>query len=474
MFALPEMFLAATTLLLLLYCAWHGDKGANNVLILAVAALSVTGFLVINNPSTGTAFHGLFIEDAFARFAKTAILAAAALSLVLAPSYLEKTRLAKPEYSVLILFSVLGMMLMASANDLIMLYAGLELQSLPLYVLAAFRRDHAASSEAGLKYFVLGAMASAILLYGLSLLYGAAGTTQFAALATALKGEAVRTSGIVIGLVFVSAGFAFKAAAVPFHMWAPDVYEGAPAPVTAFFAAAPKLAAMALMARVLLQPPAELQFAWQPVIAFVAAASMLLGSFAGLAQTNIKRLMAYSAIAHAGTALVGLAAGGETGAQALLVYLVLYAAGALGAFGVILCLRRQGAMAEGIADFAGLSRTHPCLAAAMAVFLFSLAGVPPLAGFFGKYVVFLAAVKAGMVPLAVIGVVTSVIAAAYYLRIVKVMYFDELAEAPLDPVPEWTLRCVTGAAALALLLFVFFPAPLMNSALTAARSLFAA
>jgi NADH-quinone oxidoreductase subunit N len=472
--AFPEMFLAGTTLLLLLYSAWRGDRAAHPALALAVVALVMTSALVIKNPLSGTAFHGLFIEDSFARFVKTVLLIAAAAALVLAPSYLEKTKIARPEYPVLVLFAALGMMLMVAANDLISLYAGLELQSLPLYVLAAFRRDETRSSEAGLKYAVLGALASAILLYGLSLLYGAAGSTQFPVLATALKDEAARTPGVMIGLVFLSAGFAFKVAAAPFHMWAPDVYEGAPTPVVAFFAAAPKIAAMALLARVLLQPLAGLQHQWQLVIAFVAAASMLLGSLAGLAQTNIKRLMAYSAIGHAGTALVGLAAASEAGVAALLIYFVLYAVGALGAFGVILCLRRQGEMVEGIKDFAGLAKTQPLLAAAMAVFLFSLAGVPPLAGFFGKYVVFLAAVKAGMAPLAILGVITSVIAAAYYLRIVKIMFFDEAALAPLDPMPEWTLRSVTAATALALLLFVLYPSPLMESALVAARSLFSA
>jgi NADH-quinone oxidoreductase subunit N len=470
---LPEMFLAMATLLLLLYGAWR-SKGGNLAIALAIVTLIMASVLVMKDPSSGTAFHGFFIEDAFARFVKIALLWTAAISLALAPSYLEKTRLAKPEYPVLVLFAVLGMMLMVSANDLIMVYAGLELQSLPLYVLAAFRRDETRSSEAGLKYFVLGALASALLLYGLSLLYGAAGSTQFPVLAAMLKDEVARTSGVMIGLVFVSAGLVFKVAAVPFHMWAPDVYEGAPTPVVAFFAAAPKIAAMALLARVLLQPLAGMQHQWQPIIAFVAAASMLLGSLAGLAQTNIKRLMAYSAIGHAGTALVGLAAAGEAGGSALLIYLVLYAVGALGAFGVILCLRRQSEMVEGIRDFAGLAKTQPWLAAAMAVFLFSLAGVPPLAGFFGKYAVFLAAVKVGMVPLAILGVITSVVAAAYYLRIVKIMFFDEAALAPLDPVPEWPLRSVMIAAAFGLLLFVAYPSPLMNSALLAAQSLFSA
>lgn len=469
-FILPEAYLAATALLLLIFGAMRGDRSTAVVSALAVVGLLVTGVMVAMGPESGLAFHDMFRIDAFSRFVKLALLSASALSVLLAGAYLAKTKIARPEYPVLILFATVGMMLMVSANDLMALYVGLELQSLALYVLAAFRRDHAKSSEAGLKYFVLGALSSGMLLYGISLFYGYAGTTNFETLGMILTGGAKPALGVVFGLVFICAALAFKVSAVPFHMWTPDVYEGAPTPVTAFFAAAPKLAALALFTRVLMQPLGGLEAQWAQIIVFVAVASMLLGSFAGLAQGNIKRLMAYSSIANVGFILVGLLAG-EAGIQAMLIYLVLYFVNILGVFSVVLCLRRQGRMVEKISDLAALSKSHPMLALAMVFFMFSLAGVPPLAGFFGKYFVFLAAVKAGMVPLAVIGVLTSCVAAYYYLRVIKVMYFDESTEGVIDPVPEYSLRVVTALTACAVLLFVINPAPLVDSALVAAHSL---
>ena len=370
----------------------------------------------------------------------------------------------------LVLLATLGMMLMVSASDLLALYVGLELQSLSLYVLAAFKRDDARSSEAGLKYFVLGALSSGILLYGISLLYGFAGTTDFVSLAFSLRDQAPTHPGIVVGMVFVCAALAFKVSGVPFHMWAPDVYEGAPTPVTAFFASAPKLAALALLTRFLLEPMSGLTAQWHQVIVFISIASMLWGAFAGLAQTNVKRLLAYSSITTIGYLLVGLVVGGKSGVQAILIYFTIYALNTLGAFAVLLCLRRGGKAVEAITDFSGLSKTNPVIALAMTVLRFSLAGVPPLAGFFGKYFMFLAAVKAGLLPLAIIGVLSSVVAAFYYLRIIKVMYFDEPVGA-LDPLPDWGVKVVLGLSSLAMIGITLAPSPLIEGALRAARGL---
>jgi NADH-quinone oxidoreductase subunit N len=360
------------------------------------------------------------------------------------------------------------MLMMISANDMISLYLGLELQSLALYVVAAIHRDSARSTEAGLKYFVLGALASGILLYGISLVYGFTGQTGFEAIVTALAEG--RSTGLVIGLVFVLAGLAFKISAVPFHMWTPDVYEGAPTPVTAFFAAAPKLAAMALIIRVVIGAFEPVTADWQQVIAFVAIASMLLGAFAAIGQTNIKRLMAYSSIGHMGFALVGLAAGSEAGVQGVMVYLVIYLAMTLGAFACILAMRRHDQMVEDIDALAGLSRTQPLVAFCLAAILFSLAGIPPLAGFFAKYYVFLAAIEKGLYVLAVIGVIASVVGAFYYLRIVKIMYFDE-PDSEFDPMPI-ELRAVLGVSGVFVIGFLVFAAPIIAAAGAAAASLF--
>jgi NADH-quinone oxidoreductase subunit N len=361
------------------------------------------------------------------------------------------------------------MMMMISANDLISLYVGLELQSLALYVVAAFNRDSSRSAEAGLKYFVLGALSSGMLLYGASLVYGFTGSTDFATIAAAVQpsGENI---GLIFGLVFLMAGFAFKISAVPFHMWTPDVYEGAPTPVTAFFASAPKLAAMALTVRVLITAFPAVTLQWQQIVTFLAIASMALGSFAAIGQTNIKRLMAYSSIGHMGYALVGLAAGSAEGVQGVIVYLAIYLAMTLGTFACILAMRRDGRMVENISDLSGLSRTSPGMAFLLAMLLFSLAGIPPLAGFFAKFYVFLAAIHANLYALAVIGVLLSVVGAYYYLRIVKIMYFDAPAERfePMDA----SLAAVLGASGLFILLYFVYPAPLVALAGEAAKSLF--
>jgi NADH-quinone oxidoreductase subunit N len=376
------------------------------------------------------------------------------------------------EFPVLLLFATLGMMMMLSANDLIALYVGLELQSLALYVVAAFQRDSERSTEAGLKYFVLGALSSGMLLYGASMIYGFAGTTSFAGLATAFAGtQGPIATGLIVGLVFVIAGLAFKVSAVPFHMWTPDVYEGAPTPVTAFFAAAPKLAAIGLFMRVMVGPFRELHGEWLQIIWFIAVASMILGAVAAVAQTNIKRLMAYSSIGNMGYALVGLAPGTEEGIRGVLLYVAIYMVMTLGTFGCILLMRQKGKLVEGIYDLAGLSKTNPPMAAALAVFMFSMAGVPWLAGFFGKFYVFYAAVQAGLIWLAVIGFVTSVVSAFYYLRIVKVMYFDEPVMS-FDRSPGWAMNAIIGVSGLLIFCFFAFAGPVVDAAQAAAASLF--
>jgi NADH-quinone oxidoreductase subunit N len=378
------------------------------------------------------------------------------------------------EFPVLVMFATLGMMMMISANDLMSLYLGLELQSLSLYVVAAFRRDNLRSSEAGLKYFVLGALSSGMLLYGCSLVYGFAGTTSFSALARVFaEGEGAGSLGLVVGLVFLAAGLAFKVSAVPFHMWTPDVYEGAPTPVTAFFATAPKVAAMALFVRVMVDPFAELVQQWQQIVVLISMASMVLGAFAAINQRNIKRLMAYSSIGHVGFALVGLAAGTEEGIYGVVIYLAIYIVMNLGTFACILCMRQKDRMVEGIEDLKGLSKTHPMMALALAIFMFSMAGIPPLAGFFGKFFVFMAAVHAGLYTLAVVGVLASVVGAFYYLRIVKYMYFDEATESFDRPIGR-EMGVILLATSLAILLFFVIPSPVLDAAALAAAALFPA
>jgi NADH-quinone oxidoreductase subunit N len=412
-------------------------------------------------------FAGGFIVDFFARFLKILALIGSVATLVLSAEYLADPSRRIFEYSILVVLSTLGMMVLISAGDLIMLYLGLELMSLALYVVAASNRDNVKSTEAGLKYFVLGALSSGMLLYGASLIYGFTGTVSFAGIAAAVNTGSV---GIVFGLVFLLAGLCFKVSVVPFHMWTPDVYEGAPTPVTAFFASAPKVAAIAVFTRAALTAFPGILSQWQQIVVFVAIASMALGSFAAIGQKNIKRLMAYSSIGHMGFALVGLAAGTPEGAQGVLVYIAIYVSMTLGSFAVILAMKRNGQPVEDISDLSGLSRTNPLLAFVFAMLLFSLAGIPPLAGFFAKWYVFVAAIKAGLFTLAVIGVVTSVVGAYYYLSIIKVMYFDE----PLgqfDPM-RMELRTVLAVAGLFNIFFFVYPGPLVSMATVAAKSLF--
>ena len=467
--AVPEIALALCAMAILIFGVLRKADSTFICTMLSVGALVVAAVLVLST-AEGGAYRGLFVVDGFARFMKLLILAGAALSVVLALDYNEREGIGRFEFPVLILLSTVGMMIMCSTSSLMTLYLGLELQSLSLYVLCAFARDELRSAEAGLKFFVLGALASGLILYGISLAYGFAGTMQFGELARVLSAPGAASAGLVVGVVFIVAGLAFKLSAVPFHMWTPDVYEGAPTPVTAFMSTAPKVAAVALMRRVLEVPFGQLLQQWSGLIVLIAIASMLLGSLAAIGQTSIKRLMAYSSIGHMGYALVGLAVGTAEGVRGVMVYMVAYVFMSAGVFACIIAMRRKGRALEKISDLSGLARTDPGLALAMAVFMFSMAGIPPFSGFFGKLYVFLPAVQSGYWTLAVIGVLTSVVGAYYYLRIIKVMYFDP-AEPAFDPRPS-SLTFVAGVGALVTALFFVFPAPVVAAAQSAARVLF--
>lgn len=479
--ALPEVFLAGAIMALLMFGVFQkGDDRADEaraallISYLSIVTLFLTGILVGTVAEGRTvAFDGLFVTDRFAIFSKILILAGSGLAIVLSRGYFERAGVSRFEYPLLILFATLGMMMMVSANDFISLYLGLELQSLALYVVAAIQREDTRSTEAGLKYFVLGALASGMLLYGASLIYGFAGATNFDALAAVFQaGKSQPPSlGVVIGIVFILAGLAFKVSAVPFHMWTPDVYEGAPTPVTAFFSVAPKIAASAMFVRVMVGPFGDLIAQWQQIVVFISIASMLLGAFAAINQTNIKRLMAYSSIGHVGYALIGLAVGDAAGVRGILIYLSIYLVMSIGTFGCILAMRRGGRMVEGISDLAGLSKSQPLLALALAIFMFSMAGIPPLAGFFGKLYIFLAAIEAKLFGLAIVGVLASVVGAFYYLRIVKVIYFDDPVEG-LDKPVDRDIGLVLAATAVIVALFFVYPGPVLNGAAAAAQALF--
>jgi NADH-quinone oxidoreductase subunit N len=465
---IPELVLACLAMAALMLGVFMRRGATLAVSMAALASLLLTAVLLLSMDAPVIAFDGLFVLDDFAVFTKVLVLLAAALGLVLALDWNEKERIDRFEYSVLVLLATVGMMMMVSANDLMSLYVGLELSSLSLYVLAAIHRDDLRATEAGLKYFVLGALASGMLLYGSSLVYGFSGSTRFAGIAAAVEAGPV-SLGLITGLCFVAAGLAFKVSAVPFHMWTPDVYEGAPTPVTAFFSIAPKLAAVGLFLRVMTGPFGEAAGQWTQIIVLISIASMLLGAFAAIGQSNIKRLMAYSSIGHIGYALIGLAAGTEEGIRGVLVYMAIYIVMNAGTFGCIVAMRRKGQACERIDDLAGLGTTAPGLAVALSVFMFSMAGIPPLAGFFGKFYVFMAALQAGLWPLAVIGVLSSVVSAFYYLRIVRVMYFDP-AQPAFDPRPA-SVGVVVAGSMIFTALFALAPAPLVAAAGTAARSL---
>jgi len=466
----PEIAMALGVMALLMFGVFRGDKSARLVSSLAAFLLvTVAAYVVSQWGEPALAFGGSFAVDAFASFAKVLVLVGSALAILMSRGFMHAEKLERFEFPILIVIATLGMMMMVSANDLISLYMGVELQSLALYVLAAFNRDSQRSTEAGLKYFVLGALSSGILLYGASLIYGFTGTTNFTVL-TDVVAQGHGGVGLTVGLTFLMAGLVFKISAVPFHMWTPDVYEGSPTPVTAFFAAAPKVAAFALILRVLHDPMLPLLTEWRQIIVFVSIASMGLGAFAAIGQNNIKRLMAYSTIGHMGFGLVGLAAGTEAGIKGVLIYMAIYMITNIGVFAVILSMRRREGMVEHISDLSGLSRTQPLMAFALAMFMFSLAGIPPLAGFFGKFYVFLPAVEAGLWPLAVIGVTLSVVSAFYYIRIVKVMYFDEPAPA-FERTLGTEMRLILFGTTALVLLFAGIAGPVGQLAGQAAASL---
>ena len=467
---LPELILAIYTMAALLFAVYTGKDGVTNSLTWATAGLMVALSLWIGIGETGanTAFGGLFIDDAFARFAKVTILLSAAAVLVISQDYMTKRGIARFEYPILITLATIGMMAMVSAGDLMSLYMGLELQSLALYVVASIQRDSLKSTEAGLKYFVLGALSSGLLLYGASLAYGYAGTTGFAGiLSTVQKGVPV---GLLIGLVFMLAGLGFKVSAAPFHMWTPDVYEGAPTPVTAFFATAPKVAAMALIARLVHDAFGGITGQWSQVLAALSVISMFVGAIAAIGQKDIKRLMAYSSIAHMGFALMGLASGTAFGVQAMLIYMAIYVTMNIGTFAFIMSLEMGGKPVTDISLLNNFSKREPLKALAVMVLMFSLAGVPPMLGFFGKFYVLKAAVDAGMSWLAVAGVVASVIGAFYYLRIVFYMYFgaeQECADSIMAPV-QWFALMAVSVIMLAAIVNFFGIEP---AAIAAAKSL---
>ncbi len=471
--ALPEIMMAVGSMVLLMIGVYSKGDGLRTVSTLSVVLLFATAIAVVatHGGAPKTNFSGMVIVDGFGGFTKVLILIAAALAVIVSVDFLRRENLNRFEYPILIVLGTLGMLMMVSSNDLIALYLGIELQSLSLYVLAAISRDSARATEAGLKYFVLGALSSGMLLYGCSLIYGYTGATGFPEIAAAVGGAEDVSIGLLFGLVFLTAGLAFKVSAVPFHMWTPDVYEGAPTSVTAFFAVAPKIAAMALFVRAMFDQFPDIVGQWQQIVIFLSIASMGFGAFFALVQTNIKRLMAYSSIGHVGFALVGLAAGTEQGVESILIYLTIYLIMNVGAFALILSMRRGEGTTEDIADLAGLSRTRPGMAAALAVFMFSLAGIPPLAGFFGKFYVFVAAIDAGLIALSVIGVLTSVVGAYYYLRIVKLMYFDE-ASGDADVDPSRGVVIVASGSAIATVGFVVFANPIIRAAEQAASSLF--
>lgn len=464
----PELILTAGGLILMLVAAFGGDGSARLVNWLAVLTLGVAGAGLACSLAHGPdAFNGLVRADAFSVYAKALIYGAAAAAILLAPRFFSVGGHPRPEYPVLILFAAIGMGMMVSAGDLLTLYVGLEMNSLASYVLASFMRQDVRSSEAGLKYFVLGSLASGILLYGSALLYGFTGTTSFDGIAVAM-GDGV-SSGELFGMVFLLCGLAFKISAVPFHMWTPDVYEGAPAPVTAFFGSAPKVAAIGLTVRVAIEALGPAGLDWQQIVIFVALASILFGAVAAIGQTNIKRLMAYSSINNVGFALIGLATGTPAGVAATMSYMAIYVIMTIGAFACILQMRdSDGKPVETISSLAGLSQSRKGLAAAFAIFMFSMAGIPPLFGFWAKFLVFDAAVAANLTALAAFGIAMSVIGAFYYLKIIKTIYFDEPA-APFEGKGGAIENIVMAACAL-VIVFGYLLNPLLDHASAAAAA----
>jgi len=452
-YILPELFLSIAMMFLLMMGVFI-KKSFKLVNLLTILSLIFTIILVLNQPSEIIKiFNESYIIDKLSIFMKVLTLLFCLFVLLSSKDYIKSNSIDKIEYPIIILASTLGMILMISSYDLIIFYLGLELQSLCLYILASFKRDDERSTEAGLKYFVLSALASGLLLYGCSLIYGFTGSTNFEIISENLR-EA--NTGAVFGMVFIIVGLAFKVSAVPFHMWTPDVYEGSPTSITSFFALVPKIAALTVFIRFMYVPFINVISHWQTIIIFLSIASMILGAVAAIGQSNIKRLMAYSSIGHMGYALAGLAPGTNAGIHSTIIYLTIYLVMNLGAFGCIFMMKRENVFYEKINDLSGLSKNHPMLALVFLIILFSLAGIPPLAGFFAKFYIFMAVIEAKMYTLAIIGLVTTVVSAFYYLRIIKVIYFDEPIE-PFEENYEWGLKASLVLSSILILIYFIYP-----------------
>jgi NADH-quinone oxidoreductase subunit N len=469
---LPEIFMALMGMGLLIVGATHGNQATQIISWAATAGLAIAALILLGIDWEGrNVLNGMFRIDEFSGFVKLLILLGLIASIALSVRYLQQEGMERFEYPILIIFAGIGMMMMVSSHNMLTLYMALELQSLSLYVLASFQRYSTRSAEAGIKYFILGALSSGMLLFGISLIYGFTGTLDFAVLAQTISGLETIPFGLTFGLVFVLAGLAFKISAVPFHMWTPDVYQGAPTCVTAFFAIVPKVAAFALLMRLLYEPFVGLAEQSGQILYFLALMSMVVGAFAAIAQTNIKRMLAYSSIGNMGYALIGLVAATPEGVGAVLIYLLIYMVMTAGVFAIILTMRRQGLGVHQISDLSGLSKTAPWLAYAMAILMFSMSGIPPMAGFFGKLMVFNAAIAADLYVLATLGILTSVIGTFYYLKIIKVMFFDEPTDA-FDKGMPFARRAILLISIVFVLGFIAKPSPLIASAQSAASSLF--
>jgi NADH-quinone oxidoreductase subunit N len=457
-FILPEIFLSLMIMTLLMVGVFV-KKSFNLVNLLTILSLIFTIALVLNHPTEIIkVFNDSYIVDKLSIYMKTLTLLFSLLVLLLSNDYIKTNKMNKIEYPIIILSATLGMMLMISSYDLIVFYLGLELQSISLYILASFKRDDEKSTESGLKYFILSALASGLLLYGCSFIYGFSGSTNFEIISKNLTSV---NTGAVFGIVFILVGLAFKISAVPFHMWTPDVYEGAPTSVTSFFALVPKIAAITVFIRFMYMPFINVIDQWQTIIVFLSIASMLLGAFAAIAQSNIKRLLAYSTIGHMGYALAGLSTGTNEGVQSTIIYLTIYLVMNLGAFGCLFMLKRENIFYENINDLSGLSKNHPILGFSFLIIIFSLAGVPPLAGFFAKFYIFMSVIEAQMYALAVIGLLTTVISAFYYLRIIKIIYFDK-PKKPFDVSYDWWLKSLLITSSIFLLIYFIYPSILTN------------
>ena len=457
-YILPELFLSFTIVSLLMIGVFV-KKSFKLVNLLTMLSLGFAIALVLNQPNEIIKiFDDSYIIDRLSIIMKVLTLLFCLFVILLSKDYLKINNIDKIEYPIIILSAVLGMLIMISSNDLIIFYLGLELQSLCLYILAAFKRDDERSTESGLKYFVLSALASGLLLYGCSLIYGFTGSTNFEIISENLDKS---NTGAVFGIVFIIVGLAFKISAVPFHMWTPDVYEGSPTSVTSFFALVPKIAAITVFIRFMYVPFINVISEWQTIIIFLSIASMILGAFAAIGQTNIKRLMAYSTIGHMGYALAGLATGTNQGIQSTIIYLTIYLVMNLGAFGCIFMMKRENVFYENINDLSGLSKNHPLLSLSFLIILFSLAGIPPLAGFFAKFYIFMSVIEVKMYALAIIGLVTTVISAFYYLRIIKLIYFDK-PKKPFDESYDWGLKSTLILSSILVLIYFIYPSILLD------------